>query len=220
MKNSIEAIWKEGFLNESTLVAPRINDLYNQKSMHVVDRMKRMFRINLVVMLVMSVIFPVMYYFLGVLWQGLAASLLLLATAWYTRRQMASIGTLDQGATSFDYLSSVDRWLKEVLLKNEKIVRFLYPLYFLIAISTIWSTFNRPRGVAWSLQQKYPHSILVDNLSMLALIVGAVGTLGMFYFSRKIYRFDLRLMFGGVFRKLKSTIAEMEELRGANSLTR
>ena len=40
MRNSIEEIWKEGFLNEKSLVAPKINDLYNQKSMDLIDKMK------------------------------------------------------------------------------------------------------------------------------------------------------------------------------------
>jgi hypothetical protein len=48
MEKSIEAIWKEGFLNEKSLVAPKINDLYNQKSKDLVDRMKRMYRNNLI----------------------------------------------------------------------------------------------------------------------------------------------------------------------------
>lgn len=55
MKNSIEENWKEGFLNEKSLVAPRINDLYNQKSKHLVDRMKRIFRVNLIVIVILAI---------------------------------------------------------------------------------------------------------------------------------------------------------------------
>src|SRR5262245_31551243 len=106
MKNSIETIWKEGFLNEKSLVAPRINDLYNQRSKHLVDKMKRMFRFNLIAIIVMSIVFPVIHYFLHALWQGVAASILLLLTAWYCQRQIRNLQTLDQGATSLDYLKS------------------------------------------------------------------------------------------------------------------
>jgi hypothetical protein len=31
MTKSIEAMWKEGFVNEACLTAPKINDLYNRK---------------------------------------------------------------------------------------------------------------------------------------------------------------------------------------------
>lgn len=211
MKNSIETIWKQGFIHESTLIAPKINELYNQKSMHVVDRMKRMFRVNLIAMLVMAIVFPVIYYFLDFLWQGLAAVVLVLFTAWYTRRLLHRIGTLDHGASSLNYLKSVDQLIGEVIFKSEKIVRFLYPLYFLIAYSTIWSTLNK-QGLLTRWQHKYPQSAFIDQLPMLALVAGAAAAFLLFYFSGRIYRYDLRLMYGGVLKKLKATIAEMEEL--------
>ncbi len=74
MENSIETIWKEGFLNEKRLVAPKINDLYNQKSKHLVDKMERTFRVNIIIVIGLSIVIPVIYYFLDVIWQGLAAS--------------------------------------------------------------------------------------------------------------------------------------------------
>ena len=118
MKNSIEVIWKEGFLNEKSLVAPKINDLYNQKSKDLVDKMKRMYRINLIAIVIMSIVFPIMYYFLDVIWQGVAVSILLLLTVWYSKRQKRSIKTLDHGATSLDYLKSFDRLLKDALSRG------------------------------------------------------------------------------------------------------
>jgi hypothetical protein len=212
MKKSIEAIWKEGFLNEKSLVAPKINDLYNQKSKHLVEKMKRTFRINLIVIIILSIVIPIVYYFLDVIWQGIAASALLLLTAWYSNRLAHSLKTLDQGATSFDYLKSFDRWLKDVLSRSEKIVRFSYPLYFLIAISTIWSTWNKGPTTS-KIYQKYPDVIFIGSVPLFAWIIAGVATLLMLYFSGKIYRWDVRLMYGRVFDKLEETIAEMEKLK-------
>ena len=109
MKKSIEEIWKEGFLNEKSLVAPKKNDLYNQKSIYVVDKVKRMFRINLIAIVSMSIVYPIMHYFLDAIWQGVAISVLLLLTAWYSIREKGSIKTLDHGANSLDYLKSFPR---------------------------------------------------------------------------------------------------------------
>jgi hypothetical protein len=213
MKNSIEEIWKEGFLNERSLVAPKINDLYNQKSKHVVDKVKKMFRVNQIVIVIMSIVFPVIHYFLDATWQGVAASVLLLITAWYNKREIRDIKTLDQGATSFDYLKSFDRWLKDTLSRSEKIARFYYPLCFLIAISTIGSTWNEQEELILKTHQKFPDLIFIGNIPLFALIIAGVTTLIMFYFSDKIYKWDVRLMYGGVFGKLEETIAEMEELK-------
>jgi hypothetical protein len=212
MKNSIEVIWKEGFLNEKSLVAPKINDLYNQKSKDLVDKMKRMYRINLIAVVSMAIVFPVIYYFLDVIWQGVASSILLLLTVWYTEREKRRIKTLDHGATSLDYLKSFDRWLKEALSGGEKILRYTYPLYFLIAMSTIWSAWNRGELTS-KMYQKYPDIIFIGSVPLFALIIAGVATLLMFYFSGRIYRWDVGLIYGRVFRKLEETIAEMEELK-------
>lgn len=198
MENSIETIWKEGFLQEHRLVTPRVNDLYNRKSIHLVDRMKRRLRLNLILIVVLAVLFPVMGFFMQVIWQGVAASILLFLTAGYNKRQIDRIKTLDQGATSFDYLQSFERWLKDVLSRSVKIARFSYPLYFLIAISTVWSAWNEQTG---------------GELTVAGGIIVAMATLVVFYFSDRIYQWDVRLMYGRVFRKLERTIAEMEKLK-------
>ena len=213
MKNSIESIWKEGFLNEKSLVAPKINDLYNQKSMHLIDKMKRMYRNNLIALVIMANVFPILYYFLDAIWQGAAASILLLLTAWYSKRQKRSIKTPDHGATSLDYLKSFDRSLKDALSKSEKILRFSYPLYFLIAISTIGSAWNKSEKPISEIHRKFPDLIFIGNVPLFALIIVGVITLLMFYFSDKIYKWDVRLIYGRVFDKLEETIAEMEKLK-------
>lgn len=212
MKNSIEAIWKEGFLNESSLVAPKINDLYNQKSRHLVGRMERMFRLNLTIIVSTAIIFPVVYYFLDAAWEGAAASLLLLLTAWYNKRQIDSIKALDHTATSLDYLKSLRRWLGEVVLKSEKVARYSYPVYVLIALSTVWSAWTQ-QGLAMKIQQKFPNLPFVGYLPLIALLTGVVIITLMLCFSARIYRWEVRLMYGRVFDKLEATIDEMEKLK-------
>ena len=213
MKNSIEVIWKEGFLNEKSLVAPQINDLYNQKSKGLVDKMKRMYRVNLIALVVMAIVFPIWYYFLDAFWQGIAASVLLLLTAWYSKRQKRSIKTLNQGATSLEYLKSFDRWLKDSMSKNEKVLRFTYPLYFLIAMSTIGSAWNKSEKPIAEIRRNFPDLIFVGNFPLFALIIAGIATLLILYFSKRIYRWDVRLVYGRVFGKLEETIAEMEKLK-------
>ena len=213
MKNSIEAIWKEGFLNEKSLVAPKINDLYNQKSRHLADKVKRMFRVNLIIIVIVTMVTPIIYYFLDYIWQGAVTCILLLLYAWYYKRQMHGIKTLDQGATSLDYLKSFDRSLKDALSKSEKILRFSYPLYFLIAMSTIGSAWNKSEKPISEIRRKFPDLIFIGNFPLFALIIAGVATLLMFYFSGRIYRWDVGLIYGRVFRKLEETIAEMEKLK-------
>ena len=199
-------------MNEKSLVAPKLNDLYNKKSKALVEKMERMYRINLIAIVSMAIVFPIIYYFLDVIWQGVAASILLLLTAWYSKRQKRNLKTLDHGATSLDYLKSFDRWLKDALLGGEKILRFTYPLYFLIAMSTIWSAWNKGE-ITSKMYQKFPEVTFIGSVPLFALIIMGVATLLMFYFSGRIYRWDVGLIYGRVFRKLEETIAEMENLK-------
>ena len=212
MKNSIESIWKEGFLNETSLVVPKINDLYNQKSKHLVYKIERMFRINLVMIVVTAIVFPIIYYFVDAVWQGVAASVLLLLTAWYNKRQIDSISALDQGLSSLDYLKSLHQWLLVVLQKSEKIARLSYPIYVLIGINTVWSAWNQ-QGMTAKLYQKYPALLFPGDIPLVALIISGSAVLFMYIFAAKIYRWEVRVMYGRVFDKLEETITEMENLK-------
>ncbi|MDN5215796.1 hypothetical protein QQ020_27205 [Fulvivirgaceae bacterium BMA12] len=213
MEKSIETIWKEGFLESEALVAPKINDLYNQKSKQLIAKMKRMFKVNITAIVILSIIFPILHYFLDATWQGVAASVMLLTLAWYSKRQMKGIKTLNQGVNSYEYLKTFDQWLKNALSRNEKIIRFSYPLSLLIAMSTLWSAWNSQEELTAKIAQKFPGLIFIGNVPLALLVVAGIVTLLMFYFSGNIYRWDIRLVYGRVFDKLEETIAEMEKLR-------
>jgi len=185
MEKSIESIWKEGFLNENSLVAPKINDLYNQKSRHMVYRVQRMFRINFKIVIMMAIVFPVVYYFIDAVWQGLAASVLLLLTAWYNKRQIDDISTLDQGATSLDYLKSLDRWYKDMILKGEKMARLSYPLYLLIGLSTIWSAWEK-EGMSSKVAKNFSGLISTGNIQFFSHAIGSISILLRLPFLRQI----------------------------------
>ena len=208
MENSIENIWKQGFLNEKSLVAPKINDLYNQKSMHVVDRIKRRLKFNRNFVFIAAFVVPVAYYFMDAIWQGLAFSLLLLFRTWYVKGVMDNTKILDQGATSYDYLKSFDRWLKDVLLKIETIARYSNTLFVPLALSATWSFWSK-HGVILKLTQRYTDL----NIPLIAIIIAVVLTVPMFYFSARINKWDVRLMYGRLFDKLEETIADMEKLK-------
>jgi hypothetical protein len=212
MKNSIEVIWKEGFLNERSLVVPKIIDLYNQRSIDLVAKMKRMYRMNLIGLVMLSIVFPIIYSFLDVIWHGVAVSIVLLFAAWYSKRQKRSFKTLDHGATSFDYLKSFDRFLKDALLSGEKGLRFTYPLYFLIGVSAMWSILDKS-GLGSIMHQQFPDLIFIGSVPLFALIIVGVATLLLLYFSGRIYRWDVGLVYGRELRKLEETIAEMAKLK-------
>lgn len=212
MKNSIEEIWKEGFLGEKSLVAPKVNDLYNQKSMHLVDKMKRMFKINLQAINVAAIIIPIMYYFIDALLQGIIISVMLFVISWYQKKIFNSLKPFDQGLNSLEYLKMVDKWVKDALSKSYKVARFIYPTMFLIVSSALLSAWNKNEELILKFKQKFPDLIYIGNTPLIGLIFVLLITLLMFYYSERIYKFDVRIIYGRVFDKLENTITEMEKL--------
>ena len=65
MEKSIETIWKEGFLNNDALLAPQVNNLYHKKSNHIVDKFKRMFKFNLIAILIGSFALLIISFIIG-----------------------------------------------------------------------------------------------------------------------------------------------------------
>nr|WP_294795115.1 hypothetical protein [uncultured Mucilaginibacter sp.] len=208
MENSIEHIWKQGFLNESSLVAPQVNDLYNRKSINVVERIKQRMKQQKTVSLIIILSTPVIFYFLGAFWYGLAFTVSAFIISRYMKGQLNSIRTLDHGATSYDYLKSFNDCLKDNFRKTEKIVRFSLPLYVLIGLSGTWASWNK-LGILTILQQRHP----TVNVELYALLYLATGMLVAILFPVKLYRWEVRMTYGRLLDKLKQTIAEMEKLK-------
>jgi hypothetical protein len=213
MKSSIEQIWKEGFLKENSLVAPKINDLYNQKSTHLVEQMKRKFRMNQFAIVSMALMVPLAFLLIDAFWPGVAASVLFLFLAWYNYSQLQKIRSLDYGATSLDYLKSFDRWLDEVLSKSKKIARIYYPLCFLVAVNTIWSVWNKHEAAIMKARQAFHDSHFIGNVPVFIIVILAIATAGMVFISSAIYRWDVQLSYGYMRTRLKQMITEMESLR-------
>ena len=71
MEKSIESIWKEGFIKSEELIAPRVNNIYNKKSEHIVDKFSRMFRINLIAIVVGSFFVVLMSYAVRIPYMGI-----------------------------------------------------------------------------------------------------------------------------------------------------
>ena len=56
MEKSIESIWKEGFLKREDLVVPKLNNLYNKKSIDIVEKFRKMYKINIIAIIVFACI--------------------------------------------------------------------------------------------------------------------------------------------------------------------
>ena len=131
MEKSIETIWKEGFLKNDALVTPKLNNLYKQKSKHILDKIKRMIKINLVAIVAGSTLFLIFSILTGIPVFGIGFFLICNAIVILNRKWMISLNKIDKNANSYQYLKNFEGWLKEHLSFNRRMAHLYYPLFFL-----------------------------------------------------------------------------------------
>ena len=212
MEKSIETIWKEGFLKSDTLLAPKLNNLYNQKSKHIIEKFNRMFKRNLIALVLGSTLFLIFTIFFDMLILGIGTFIICNAIVIVNKRLMNSLKNVDKNISSYQYLKAFDSWMKDQLAVNRKMARIYYPFFFIIAVVSIWFSGNFQLFISEILGK--PHQIyLVNGFPVLWMLPVILITGLTAIFGDKIYNFDVNLIYGRIFRKLNDMIADIEELR-------
>jgi len=210
MEKSIETIWKEGFLNKNELLAPKVNDLYNKKSIHIIEKFENMFRMNIWGIVVVSTVLLVLGIFNGALIAGLIMWVMFLYVAYTAHHELKALEKVDKGQSSYLFLKSFKAWIDNSIDRYGKMYRVVYPVFVLTFYIGMWFS----DSFADVRQQVGNSSDMVFGLHLhITLFVIAVATL-LSIFSKAIHRLDVKSLYGGIINKLDIALAEMEELRG------
>ena len=217
MEKSIERIWKEGFIGSEALVAPKVIDLYNQKSTHITAKFKRMAKINLVAIVGFSVVFLLVNIINGLPLIGVSWFLILNGIVIVNYKLMKGLKEINNHANSYEYLVWFNEWLQNQLSINRKIARLYYPLFFLTIVVGFWlfDAEGIPLGerLIGEVLYGFPDIYMINGIPLIAVVLMAVIVGILALFGGKIYMWDVNIVYGRVFRKLKELIADIEELR-------
>jgi len=212
MKQSIETIWKKGFIKNDVLIAPKINHLYDKKSQNIVDKFHRMFEINRKAIIAGAVVILLVLSFIGAPFLGIFIFASLFVLLHVGKQGMEKLNQLDKNTSSYHYLKSFVEWKKDVVSVYEKTYRFFYPILFL-ALVIRYRFSGDGKTIINMIITEWPDSYVLFGIPVF-LLIGILMIAGLLiYFAGPIYRKDLDLVYGSSFRKLDELIAEMEELR-------
>jgi len=217
MEKSIETIWKEGFLKSDALVAPKLNNLYTQKSTHIIDKFARMYAINRIAIVMFAFIVLPVSFVVEIPYMGMLMFILFNAVFIISHKFKKRLAQIDKTQNSYDYLNSFDLWVKDMVSVNTKLSRYLYPYIFLALFVGFWFG-SMGGGVPGA---EFVNELILDHPDMYMLFgLPLLGILGMVvaisllaFFGGRIGQWDLNLVYGGIFKKLDEMLAEMEELR-------
>ena len=211
MEKSIESIWKEGFLDNKAMVAPKLNNLYNQKSIHVIDKFKRMFKINLYALVIFSFIVLPVSFIVHVPVLGVLMFILLNTIVLVNRNLFKGLDKIDKNVSSFEYLKSFDAWMQHQITINKKMSSFLYPYMFITIVLGLWfsNSFQETLDRVFGTYQPD----MVYGIPVYWVLSGLVIIVLLAIFGGRIYTWDLNLVYGRIIKKLNELIKDMEELR-------
>ena len=217
MEKSIETIWKEGFLENDALVAPKINNLYNQKSTHIVEKFKRMYSINIKAIIAFAILIIPFTYITNMFYMGIPMALIFIGVGFYDLKFKKKLFSIDSSIDSYHYLKSFNDWVTEMVAVNSKISRYMYPTVFVSMFIGFWfgslgGNIPGEEFVNWLLVD-YPNMIIVLGIPLWLILVSISAIILLAYFGGKIGQWDINLVYGGILKKLERLLGEMEELR-------
>lgn len=217
MEKSIETIWKEGFIKNNALVAPKLNDLYNQKSIDIVERFKRMYKINRIALVLFAIVLAPVSYLTRMPSMGIMISILFIAVVIVAQKFSKQLDTIDKNKSSYEYLSSFDKWVKNMIAVNSKLSTFIYPYIFIAVASGFWfldlNDYTLGEKITNFLTNTFPNTYLINGFPLLlitplSIIIGLLT-----FFGGKIGKWDINLVYGGILRRLDDLLSDMKELR-------
>ena len=216
MKKTIESIWSEGFISKDALISPKINNLYNQKSIHTIDRFKRLGKYNLIFLAFIAI-----YLFVSGIIKGvpLIGSCMALLWVWLLSegyKESIKLNKIDKGENSYEYVKSFHKWRVEAVDNFSKIYKVFYPVFGMFVLLFI---LHSNLFIHNSTQTNYqeimnnPETLILFGLPVYYVIGTILIMIFLFFMSEPLYRLDIKLAYGKILKKLDILLEDMEELR-------
>ena len=217
MKKSIETIWKEGFLKKDALIAPKINDIYNKKSIDIVEKFKRMYRINIIAIVLFAFILLPITSITDMVYMGIPMFFLFMTITYFAIQFKNKLEKINKNTNSYDYLKTFDNWTKEMRSFNMKFSRILYPYVFLSMFAGFWlGGLGKPvqgEQFVTYLLGEFPNMIVVFGFPLVMLLAMLFIVVLLAIIGPKIGEWDLKIGYGRILKRLDSLLLDMEELR-------
>ena len=203
-------------MKSDALVAPKINNLYHKKSIHIIDKFKRMFRINLIAIVAFSFIFLIVSYFVGIPFMGAIFFVTLLVVAIINKSLLNDLEHIDKGESSYQYLKKFNQWIKKQVSANRRMSTLLYPIIFISLVIGFWFKDAEGMFLGERLLNEvlihFPGMYTINGIPLIGIVV-VVLILGLLaFFGGRIYQWDLNIVYGRIFKKLDELLADIESL--------
>lgn len=164
-------------------------------------------KMNLQAIMIAAVIILIASIIAGLTFMGVSLFVLLSWVVIYGKRKPENIKEIDKTLSSYLYLKEIDSWIKGVITGYIKMYRILYPAIFLIFTFGLWISKYR-KELFGDIEFKSPDLFLIFDVPGI-WVIGVLGFAAVLsLLAGPIYKFDLNLVYGRVFKKLDELLAD------------
>ncbi|WP_299680018.1 hypothetical protein [uncultured Tenacibaculum sp.] len=204
MEKSIEKIWNEAFVDEQSLIAPRINNLYNQKSKSIVNKIKRTYEFDNRGLLPIAGIVAIGGILLSETIIGLYGTILILCLYYYNTKLLSRFSNLDVKSDNLTYLKNYRKVVKSVSLATKRMFIFVIP-FVVLSIFVL----------AFFVKEKSFLSRFIKEGTTFLEIIGIGGSVALIFsiIAMLAFKLSTKLLYGTLFSKLDDLINEIEGLK-------
>ncbi|WP_299121901.1 hypothetical protein [uncultured Tenacibaculum sp.] len=204
MEKSIEKIWTEAFINEQSLIAPKINNLYNQKSKSIINKIKRTYEIDNKGLIPMAIIVVIGMTLLSEVIIGLYAAFLILCLYFFNSNLLKKFKDIDVKSDNLSYLKQY-RYIISIIMKSTK------KLFVFAIPAAVLSIFI----LAYNLKEKsFLSKFISSDTSLLKMIsVGFLIAVCVSVIGFVVYNISTKILYATQISKLDDLIKEMDQLK-------
>lgn len=204
MEKSIEKIWNEAFIDEQSLIAPRINNLYNQKSKSIINKIKRTYEFDNRGLLPIAGIVAIGGILLSETIIGLYGTILILCLYYYNTKLLSRFSNLDVKSDNLTYLKNYRKVVKSVSLATKRMFIFVIP--FVVLSIFILAFFVK--------EKSFLSRFIKEGTTFLEIIgIGGLVALIFSIIAMLAFKLSTKLLYGTLFSKLDDLINEIEGLK-------
>lgn len=204
MEKSIEKRWNEAFINEQSLIAPKINDIYNQKSKLVINKIKRTYEFDNKGLLPMAGIVFIGGIVLSETIIGAYGTFLILCLYFFNSRLLKRFTAIDVKSDNLTYLKSY----RSVINSVSKATKKLFVLAIPLAIVSIFTLAYAIKERSFLSNYISSNSSFLDIIGIGLIVAVATGIIGFV-----VYTISTRILYYSLISKLDDIIKEMEDLK-------
>ncbi|CAM1370120.1 conserved membrane hypothetical protein [Tenacibaculum sediminilitoris] len=204
MEKSIEKRWNEAFINEQSLIAPKINNIYNQKSKSVINKIKRTYEFDNKGLLPMAGIVVIGGILLSETIIGAYGAFLILSLYFFNSRLLKRFNSIDVKSDNLTYLKNYRNVINLVSKATKKLFVFAIPL----AIVSIFALAYAVKEKSFLSNYISSDSSFLDIIGVGLIVAIVTGIIGFV-----VYNISTRILYYSLISKLDDIIKEMEELK-------